>query len=152
MHRALLNILGTKSAAADLFDPSELEITAETGARAKSAKTAILVTQLTAPYIALDAFSETVRPANQGRFMYQLSNNNSAWYFHNGQNRFPPGPTPAQANSAADLTGRIHTFHLEVGMGSLSVKTFFISPSETERAQLKSIIAQGILPTQDAAD
>jgi len=134
-----------------LFDSTELEI--QNGViRAKTEKTVMLVTHLSAPYVALDSFQEAPGSANQGKFAYQFSPNNSAWYFHNGAKWVLAGPTASQANSAEDVSKNIGRFHLEVGMGSLSVRVFLISKSEKERAELQSFTAQGIRPGQDGSD
>ncbi|MCM2277331.1 MAG: hypothetical protein NDJ89_04590 [Oligoflexia bacterium] len=135
-----------------LFNPAEavasggLARLKGTGTRARHA---VLVTISGAPFAALDAFSESVGPNHRGKILYQLSHNDSAWFYAREGKWQPAGPTPSQANTAAEVSSLIGTFHSEVGAGSLYLKIFLVSPGGSEAVELKEIAVQGILPRAD---
>ena len=89
------------------------------------------------PYTELLAFDETLGPANEGKVRYQVSNNGTSWYYHNGTN-WVAASGLAQTNTAAEVNTNISSFDDEVGTGNIYFKAF-LSSDGAQQVQLDQI-------------
>ncbi len=112
----------------------------------------VLETSSGRPYEAIDGFKEVLGPSHKGTVKYQLSNDGTKWFFHDGTAWTLAIQNPEKANSALDLNIHITNFHSEVGPGMLYVKAFLMSPSGSETLELKGIEVSGIAPMRDAGE
>ena len=141
------------------YDPAKIEIT-QGAARLKpqqpgrqiafSRDWMVMETSSGRPFEALDGFVETLGPRHKGMVKYQLSNDGTKWFYHDGTAWTLAITNPEKANTAAELNTRVLGFHSEVGPGILYVKAYLMSPSGTEPIELKSIEVSGVAPLRDA--
>ena len=75
----------------------------------------------------ITAFNETLGSGNQGQVSYQISNDGSNWYYHNGSRWSPATNSVGQTNAADEVNTRITSFDNDVGSGSFHFKAFLIS-------------------------
>lgn len=144
------------------YDPSKIEIT-QGAARLKSAPSPgrelafsrdwmVMETSSGRPYEAIDGFQEILGPSHKGTVKYQISNDGTKWFYHDGTAWTLAIQNPEKANTAQDLNARVTNFHSEVGPGILYVKAFLMSPSGSEPVELKGIEVSGIAPMRDAGE
>ena len=146
-----------------LFDPSKIEI-AEGVARLKESnepkgpkystarEKAVMEASRNASYVALDSFVEKTGPKHQGEIRYQLSNDGSKWFYHDGKAWVSAFPVTHNSNTAQDVNSKITTFHTEAGAGNLHIRMFLISPKGAEPVELQEIEVGGIAPRTDGWD
>lgn len=140
-----------------LFDPSQLEFTSQ-GVRMKPGAKgpAVVVTQFGPAYSALDGFREQTPRENADRVRYQLSPDNTRWYFHDGKKWVIASPDPATTNTAAEIQNAIGRFHLEAAPGNIHVKAYFPDkPSPqggSEGLTLETLEVRGVAPRTDGWD
>ena len=139
----------------NLFDPTDLEFTAA-GVKFRAAKNptsrervGVFVLQAGPWFEALDSFREQLGEGSKGFVRYQLSRDNSAWYFFDGKNWVLAGPTYHQANSEAEINPALGRFHAEVGTGALVLKVFLVAPTGNDPLVLGALELQGIAPRMD---
>ena len=89
------------------------------------------------PYTELFTFAETLGPANQGAVKYQISNDGTSWYYHNGLS-WVAATGFAQTNTAAEVNANISSFDNDVGTGTFYFKAF-LSGDGTQQVQLDQI-------------
>ncbi len=75
----------------------------------------------------ITAFKETIGSGNQGLVRYQISNDGSNWYYHNGSRWSAATNSVGQTNTAAEVNARITSFDNDVGTGSFHFRAFLIS-------------------------
>lgn len=88
-------------------------------------------------YSSLNGFSETLGAGNQGLATYQLSNNGSSWYYHNGTT-WASAATALHSNSAVNVDSTIGSFTSTVGTGTLYVKAF-LNSNGSQQTKLDSV-------------
>lgn len=77
-------------------------------------------------FTSLIEMNETLGAGNQGSVTYQISNDGSSWYYHDGSG-WVPASGGIQTNTAADLSNNLITFNTEVGAGDFYFKAFLNS-------------------------
>jgi hypothetical protein len=140
-----------------LFDPTQVEISGgalrlKEVAGAAGKREASIVAHGGPPFVALDSLTATPGPKNQGQFRFQLSPNDSAWYFFDGKKWILTGPTSSQANTPEELAAGLGKFHSEIAAGQLSLRIFLVSPTGKEPVELSAVTVQGIAPRVDGWD
>ena len=101
------------------------------------------------PFVALFEFTEVTGPKHQGQVRYQISPDQSRWYFHD-QTRWKLAIYNSQnANTAEELNRQLKSFHQEIGGGQLFVRAFLIAPRGKESVELQQIQVRGIAPKTD---
>ncbi|RYZ57849.1 MAG: LamG domain-containing protein [Proteobacteria bacterium] len=84
------------------------------------------------PFYTLNSLTETLGAQNCSEGMrYQLSVNNTNWYYHNGTTWVTGSALYSQGNTAAVLTNKAAEFSGIVGRGNLYVKAFLGSAGVT---------------------
>jgi hypothetical protein len=140
-----------------LFDPTQVELSGgmlhlKEVSGSPSQREAMIVANGGPSFVALDSLAATAGPANQGQFRFQLSPNNSSWYYFDGKKWNTAGPNSNQANTSEEIAANIGKFHSDVGTGQLSLRVFLISPHGKEPVELKEVTVQGIAPRVDGWD
>jgi len=107
-------------------------------------------------YSKLTSFTEVLGTGNQGSTGYQISNNNTDWYYWTGLKweKETGSGHPSQTNTASTISSNIATFHESVGTGSFYFKAFLASDS-TQQVEINSIkldYSTGSSGTQDSDD
>jgi len=78
-------------------------------------------------FSSITSFAETLGAGNQGMVRYQISNDGSTWYYHNGSVWVRATAGLAHANSAAVVNSSIATFARNVGPGKFYFKALLVS-------------------------
>lgn len=89
-------------------------------------------------YTNLSSFSNIVGDDNEGSIKYQLSNNNTNWYYWNGTNWVEASAQDiTQTNSATEINTNIAQFS-SINKGDLHFKAFLIS-NGTQKVELSEV-------------
>lgn len=140
-----------------LYDPSKVEISGGVIRLKKIRETqpnfdpTAPTVELTGgvPYLVLESFSEKLGPGNRGKIRYQVTQDRSKWYWHNGFKWTEAKLSTKDTNTADQLASRLKGFHLEVGTGVFLLKAFLISENGQEPVELQEIVVQGLAPALD---
>ena len=100
------------------------------------------------PFVALRSFAVKTGPEHQGIVQFQLSNDGSHWYFHNGKQWTQAMRSIAESNTSEQVNEKIRAFHQEAGAGRLFVKMYLQAPNGTEKVQLEEVEVTGLSPIQ----
>ncbi|HVV67086.1 MAG TPA: IPT/TIG domain-containing protein [Candidatus Saccharimonadales bacterium] len=87
-------------------------------------------------YSSLTSFTDTLGAGNQGSVEYELSPDNTTWYWWNGSAW--AAQTANQANTASDVNANIGTFATQFAPGNLYVRAFFVS-NGTQQVEFQSL-------------
>ncbi|MDD3101712.1 MAG: DUF2341 domain-containing protein, partial [Patescibacteria group bacterium] len=94
------------------------------------------------PYVSLSSFAQTLGVDNAGSVKYQISNNDTDWYWYNsGSGDWEVASGLLQTNTAADVNTNISTFASDIHPGEIGTfyfKSFFVSDG-TQKVELDSI-------------
>ncbi len=99
------------------------------------------------PFVALRSFGLKTGPQHQGVVQFQLSNDGSRWFFHDGKTWKPGVRTIRESNTAPQVHQAIRTFHQEVGGGRLFLKVFMQTPTGNEKIEIQEISVEGLSPS-----
>lgn len=107
-------------------------------------------------YSKLTSFTEVPGTGNQGSTGYQISNNNTDWYYWTGLKweKETSAGHPSQTNTASIISANIGTFQESVGTGDFYFKAFLASDS-TQQVEIDSIkldYSTGSDDTKDSDD
>ncbi|MFA5995718.1 MAG: DUF2341 domain-containing protein [Patescibacteria group bacterium] len=80
-----------------------------------------------ATYDTLLSFTETRPVGNTGSVYYQISNNGSNWYYHNGTQWAIASNNATDKNIATEVSAYLPAFATEVGTGQFYFRAFLIS-------------------------
>jgi hypothetical protein len=83
-------------------------------------------------YSSISSFIEILGGGNEGQVRYQISNDGSTWYYHNGSVWVLASASLSHTNSAAGIDARIATFDDDLGPGTFFFKAFLISDGEQQ--------------------
>ncbi|MBN1689294.1 MAG: hypothetical protein JW893_09345, partial [Candidatus Omnitrophica bacterium] len=83
-------------------------------------------------------FREKVGPEHRGALTYQISNDGSNWFYHNGRH-WVVASGVTESNTADQIETRIRDFPKDVGIGSFYFRAFFYSPSGMEPVELEGL-------------
>jgi hypothetical protein len=94
-------------------------------------------------YVTLSSFAETLGTGGcTTGVVYNLSKDNSTWYYWNGSAWTLANGSVAQANAASSINSNIATFPVQVGTGTLYFKAFLQS-SGTSTCSLSGVSVGG---------
>jgi hypothetical protein len=96
-------------------------------------------------YVNLSSFTETLGASGcASGVVYNLSKDNSTWYYWNGSAWTLANSSVAQANAATVVNTNISTFSTQVGTGTLYFKAFLQSSVDgTSACSLSSVSVGG---------
>ncbi|PIQ78227.1 hypothetical protein COV82_01435, partial [Candidatus Peregrinibacteria bacterium CG11_big_fil_rev_8_21_14_0_20_46_8] len=89
-------------------------------------------------YAQLGTFTETLGGGNAGSVSYQVSNNGTDWYYHDGANWSAVTTDETDNNTAAEVNNYLPQFATDIGAGDFYFKAFLISDG-AQQVELDSI-------------
>ncbi len=97
-----------------------------------------VVNALSVSYADISSISQSTGANHKGAITYQISNDSSNWYYHNGRH-WVLASSVTESNTMNQVAQQIRNFPKEVGIGSFYFKAFLHSLTGIEPAELESV-------------
>ena len=94
-------------------------------------------------FTSLSSFAQSVEIEHLGTIKYQLSNDGSNWFYHNGR-QWAAALGYEESNLATEIKANISTFATEIGVGTLYFKAFMNAEKNKGLIRLKDIMVEGV--------